>query len=187
MNKELEEIINKASFQVLENNERLLLRSKFMFFNKSNFGVLLFLFMGISLVIISITKGNDWLTIILAKTLGSGIFILSTLTIIKQFTDFVMITNEDIEFRHNLKRRKFTLDLEMKIKMKSKTEFIKASTNAFSGSYFRKIDLILLTEKSEYKIFNFHVDEKYSREANRLSNDLLYKIKQRIKASSTNT
>ncbi len=185
MNKDLDLIIDKASIYVTDTTDCLLMRSRFKILNKSNMGVLLFIIISLLLLIISILKGNDWYSIIFGSLIGGLTFIFSIFALLKQVTDFVKVTKENIKFMSSLRSKRFRLNSEMKIKVKAETEYVKLKSHPSSGSYFRHIELYLVHNNSEFRVFNFKVDNKYSKEANKLGSELAYLIKKRINACNT--
>ncbi len=178
MKEELRDIINAASISVSDTEERLLIQSKFKFFNKFNFGVLFFLVGGLFLILVSFLKVNDLLSTILGTILGGIMVVFSLYVIIKQVIDFVEVTNNEIRFRDGFKVKVFLLNSDMKIKLKRETQYV--SSQSSFGSYFRNIELYLINDNTEFRIFNFQVDEQYSKEAGMLGIKLTGLIKKRI-------
>lgn len=186
MNKDLNSIIDKASIVYIDNKNELLLRSKFKLFNKFNFGVLLFLFTALSLIGFGILNRTDFIALSFYLVLGLPILVLSILTLFKQNSDFVKVTDTEIEFMNSLKKHKFGLDPEMKVKTKARTEFVKIRSSVFhfnKGSYFRITEIFLVLKNTEYRILDFQVDQKDARQANLLAVDIIQSIKQRIRSS----
>lgn len=174
--------IEEASISISENEERYLIKSIFKFMNTSNIGILFFLIISLFLLIITFTKGEDWISIVSGSVFSGSFFIFSVMGLLKQVTDFVEVTNDEIKFMNSLRVKKFPLDSEMKIKVVARTEYIKMKSIRGSGSFFRHIEIYLTYKKEEYRIFNFQVDDKYSSEANKLGSEIVHKIKKRINA-----
>jgi hypothetical protein len=186
MNKDLNLVIDKSSIQISDTKECLLIRSRFKLLDKSNIGTVLFLIMGLFIMLILIIIGiirENWIPIMLGSTIGGATFMFSVLAILKQATDFVKVTNDSIKYMNSLTTRLFHLNSEMKVKMKAETEHMRLKSQPGSGSYFRTIELYLVHDNSEYRMFNFQVDGQYSKEANKLGSELTRLIKTRINDS----
>lgn len=180
MNNELTDIANRASIQFKDDGSTLFLKSKFKLNNKSNIGVIFFLLLSLAFSILFILKGNEWFTIGIGVLLGGSIFVFSILVILKQFTDFTKVTNKEIQFKNSLKSYRFPLDPKMKIRLDAKTEYTKLTSVSGSGSFFRIIEIYLMFEDSEYRIFDYLVPAEYIVEADKLASEIVIGIENKI-------
>ena len=183
MDTELISIIEKANIKIIENQKQLIVKSKCKLFNKLNFGVLGILVVSLIILIMFILTGSDWLTMILAVLFLGSIIALSILSIFKQCTDFIKVTNDEIQFMNSLTKKRYTLDPEMKGKMEGKTVCFALSFKPHTETCSHNIEIYLTYNKSEFRIFNFQMKDKDAKEANILGAEIVHKIKKRIIAA----
>jgi len=179
MKSDLDLVIEKASIELHDSSDKLLLKSTFKIFNKINIGLLLW--MGLMLFfMVFVLRSNNWFLLLFLLIPALFIFILSLVSFLSKLTDYVIVTNEEICFRHNLKKRKFRLNQSMKIIMKTKKTYTKSMSSPFSGSYFRHVELFLKIKEQEFEIFHLMVDERFGKQANNLGSEITRLIKKRI-------
>lgn len=84
-------------------------------------------------------------------------------------------------FRNSLKSVALKINPLLKIKMKTRQEYVKLKSLSGSGFYFRNVELFVVSETIEQRILGFQMDEKYSALANSLGSEITHRIKEKIK------
>jgi len=77
MDQDLAHITKKASIEIIDEENLLIVKSKFYIFNKSNFGTILWFIISLFMVIVSYKNRNDWIFLIL------GLFSLVIFTMVR--------------------------------------------------------------------------------------------------------
>jgi len=77
MDQDLAHITKKASIEIIDEENLLIVKSKFYIFNKSNLGTILWFIISLFMVIVSYKNRNDWIFLIL------GLFSLVIFTMVR--------------------------------------------------------------------------------------------------------
>ena len=179
---ELNDACELACMEIQDSENELFIRTKFNLLDKSNIGILIFLGIGIIIFGLTVTKADDLLEKIVGLTFSLLTIGFSSATLLKQITDFIRINTNELEFRNSLKKGKYKLSSDLKIKMLTKKRHVKLKTQPGSGSDFRVIELNIVTNGTENRILDFQMDEKHNSIANKLGSDISALIKERITA-----
>ena len=167
----LESILNKASLTLNSDNKGFRVYSSFNFFNKSNIGLLLILLLSLTLGFIGIFKSNDFIVQVFLIVLSLIVLVVSLLTIIKQTSDFLEVSDGKLKFSNNLKKKEFSVYSDFKIKVKSDIVHVKTKRGT-KGSYFCIVELFLKINGKKYRILDYQVDEKDSKEGKFLGKEI---------------
>ena len=116
------------------------------------------------------------------NSLPNHCFIIFTLIIYEQATNYFKIIKNEIQFKNGLKTNTIELDSSMKAIMKAETVYTKMSSQAGSGSYWRTVVVFLINSKGEFQLLDFQLEDKYAFEANILATEIVESINKRIKA-----
>jgi hypothetical protein len=121
--------------------------------------------------------------ITLAFMLFLGIFfmVVSVAGIVKQFTDFLLVTDKEIVFRNSLRKKTFPIAPDLKGKTSIERKF--TNVTRIKGSYSRQVDLFIKKNKIKYRILDFSMEDESSEEVKYLSKAISQFIKSKIKNS----
>jgi hypothetical protein len=109
------EITRKASVALKIENNSMRVNSEFRLLNRFNIGMILVLAVFTFVIVLSIVKADGIVQVILL-TLEIPLFVLGVLAIVKQFTDFLVVTDDEIVFRNSLRKRTIQLGPDLKVK-----------------------------------------------------------------------
>lgn len=138
--------------------------------NKSIWGVLLFLIGGAFFIIAPFINTSDTTSKTLGIVIGLSFFTISILTLIRQVTDRLKITDREITFRYNLKTSSILIDRNFKIKMK--TEIMEINRVGTIGSTFIFVTHYLNTTDKEIPILKFQMNNSNADKALMLGNEI---------------
>lgn len=167
----LEKILSKASLKLVNDSQKLRVQSKFYFTDRGNLGLLFILIIALFLLYLSLFEVKELGLQIFLAVLSVAILGFTIIVILKQIKDFVEVTRGIIQFSNSLKEEKIHLNSEFKIKVKSEIIHTKTKRNS-SGSYFCIVELFLKIEDKKYRILDFQVDKKHSKEAKALGKEI---------------
>ena len=170
INDDIQKISNQACLTILADDKTLEIKHKLRLGDKSNLGVVFFLFGGLFLIIAPFIKTSDSTTKIVGIILGLLLVVFSILTLIKQVCDGLQIKNQIVMFRHNLKRTTSPLNTNLKVKMK--TEVMKIRRVGSLGSDFIIVTHFLQDHNIETPILKFQMDKANADNAKKLGNEL---------------
>ena len=170
INDDIQKISNQACLTILADDKTLEIKHKLRLGDKSNLGVVFFLFGGLFLIIAPFIKTSDSTTKIVGIILGLLLVVFSILTLIKQVCDGLQIKNQIVIFRHNLKRTTIPLNTNLKVKMK--TEVMKIRRVGSLGSDFIIVTHFLQDHNIETPILKFQMDKANADNAKKLGNEL---------------
>jgi hypothetical protein len=170
INDDILKIANQACLKILADDKLVEIKHKFRFGDKSNLGVMFFLFGGLFLIIAPFIKTSDTTTKIIGIVLGLLLVVFSILTVIRQVADGLQIKDHKITFRHNLKQTIIPLSGNLKIKMK--TEVMKIRRVGTLGSDFIIVTHYLQDHNIETPILKFQMDNENADNAKKLGNEL---------------
>lgn len=170
INDDILKIAAQAGLKISVDDNLVEIQHKFRIENKSNLGVMFFLFAGLFLVIAPFIKASDTTTIIIGIVLGLSLVVFSILTIIRQVADGLQIKDQIITLRHNLKQTVIPLTGNLKIKMK--TEVMKIRRVGTLGSDFIVVTHYLQDQKIETPLLKFQMDNENADNAKKLGNEL---------------
>ena len=170
INDDIQKISNQACLTILADDKTLEIKHKLRLGDKSNLGVVFFLFGGLFLIIAPFIKTSDSTTKIVGIILGLLLVVFSILTLIKQDCDGLQIKNQIVMFRHNLKRTTIPLNTNLKVKMK--TEVMKIRRVGSLGSDFIIVTHFLQDHNIETPILKFQMDKANADNAKKLGNEL---------------
>jgi hypothetical protein len=170
INDDIQKISNQACLTILADDKTLEIKHKLRLGDKSNLGVVFFLFGGLFLIIAPFIKTSDSTTKIVGIILGLLLVVFSILTLIKQVCDGLQIKNQIVMFRHNLKRTTIPLNTNLKVKMK--TEVMKIRRVGSLGSDFIIVTHFLQDHNIETPILKFQMDKANADNAKKLGNEL---------------
>jgi hypothetical protein len=156
--------------KILADDKLVEIKHRFRFGDRSNLGVMFFLFGGLFLIIAPFIKASDTTTKIIGIVLGLLLVVFSTLTIIRQVTDGLQIKDNIITFRHNRKQTKIALSGSVEVIMK--TEVMKIGRVGTIGSEFIVVTHFLKDHDSETPILKFQMDNSNAVNAKKLGNQL---------------
>lgn len=178
----LDSILKKASLSLNSSSEKIRVSSKFYFTDRGNLGLLFFMVISIFLLYVSIFKTKEVGVQVFLIMLSSIILVFTIMTILKQLKDFVEVYKGRITFSNSLKKNEILITSSFKIKVKS--DIIHTKTRRYSsGSYFCIIELFLKTKDKKYRILDFQVDEKDSKEAKLLGKEIKHLILEKVNNS----
>jgi hypothetical protein len=170
INDDILKIANQACLKILADDKLVEIKHKFRLKDKSNLGVIFFIFGGLFLIIAPFIKTSDTTTKIIGIVLGLLLAVFSILTVIRQVTDGLQIKDHIITFRHNLKKKVIPLTSNLKIKMK--TEVMKIRRVGTLGSDFIIVTHFLQDYNIETPILKFQMDNANADNAKKLGNEL---------------
>jgi hypothetical protein len=177
LKKKLKKISNEASLVLKLENNSMKVNSTFRLFNRFNFGMLLILVCSVFLIAISSYKATGS-TLVFMLFLGSFFTILSVAGIVKQFTDFLLVTDKEIVFRNSFRKRTLPITPDLKVKTSIKRKFTNATR--FMGSYSREVDVIIKLNKTKYRVLSFSMEDEPAGNAKYLSKAICRFIKSKI-------
>ena len=160
------------------------IKHRFRFGDKSILGILILLFGGLFLFIAPFIKDSDSNSKIVGVIIGLLLSIISILTLTRQVTDKLKITDNTITFRYNLKRTSIPLNSKMNVKMK--TEIKKMSRAGTLGSEYIVITHYLQEQNKEIPILKFQLCNSDTDNAEKLGEEIIRLIKNKILKSINN-
>ncbi|MBL6448045.1 hypothetical protein JMN32_17135 [Fulvivirga sp. 29W222] len=98
-----------AGLQINNTTARLQVRSNLDLCDKPRIGLLLLFLIGVFVGILTIAYSHNYIEIIIGACLGFGIAGFSVLIMLKQASDYLLITKENIEFRNDFKKRRLLI------------------------------------------------------------------------------
>ena len=170
INDDILKIANQACLKILADDKLVEIKHKFRFGDKSNLGVVFFLFGGLFLVIAPFIKTSDTTTKITTIVLGLLLVVFALFTVIKQIADGLQINDHIITFRHNFKQK--TIPLSGNLKVKMKTEVMKIKRAGTLGADFIIVTHYLQDHSIETPILKFQIDNANADNAKKLGNEL---------------
>jgi len=187
---DLEKAYQKACLVIEQSDDELVFKTKFKLWNKSNFGVLSLLFMGLFLMyMITFFSTDDTLfdrivtvVILLLGLMSTG---FSVLTLLKQMTDYVKVSPQGIQFRNSLVTRKFKLSPDLKLKMRTRKEHFQLNAQAGDGSNFMIVEFFLSNGQKEFRVLDFSMNAKNSAMANYVGTAIVRQLKEKMKGCLT--
>ena len=182
--KHIIEIAQLASLEILIDNDTVDIKHRFRFSDKSILGILILLFGGLFLFIAPFIKDSDSNSKIVGVIIGLLLSIISILTLTRQVTDKLKITDNTITFRYNLKRTSIPLNSKMNVKMK--TEIKKMSRAGTLGSEYIVITHYLQEQNKEIPILKFQLCNSDTDNAEKLGEEIIRLIKNKILKSINN-
>ena len=182
--KHILEIAQLASLEILIDNDTVDIKHRFRFSDKSILGILILLFGGLFLFIAPFIKDSDSNSKIVGVIIGLLLSIISILTLTRQVTDKLKITDNTITFRYNLKRTSIPLNSKMNVKMK--TEIKKMSRAGTLGSEYIVITHYLQEQNKEIPILKFQLCNSDTDNAEKLGEEIIRLIKNKILKSINN-
>ena len=181
LNKRIKESLKKASLVMQLENDSLKINSTFSLFNRFNFGMVVILVFSLLLIAISIYKATE-ITLVFLVLFGLLLMIVSVASILKQFTDFLLVTDKEIVFRNSLQKKIFPITPDLKVKTSVKRKFTLRASSV-QGSYSREVDIFIKKDKIKYRILDFIMEDESSEETKYLSKAIARFIKSKIKNS----
>jgi hypothetical protein len=182
--KHILEIAKLASLEILIDNDTVEIKHRFRFGDKSILGILILLFGGLFLFFAPFIKDSDSNSKIVGVIIGLLLSIISILTLTRQVTDKLKITDNTITFRYNLKRTSIPLNSKMNVKMK--TEIKKMSRAGTLGSVYIVITHYLQEQNKEIPILKFQLCNSDTDNAEKLGEEIIRLIKNKILKSINN-
>ena len=182
--KHILEIAQLASLEILIENDTVDIKHRFRFGDKSILGILILLFGGLFLFFAPFIKDSDSNSKIVGVIIGLLLSIISILTLTRQVTDKLKITDNTITFRYNLKRTSIPLNSKMNVKMK--TEIKKMSRAGTLGSEYIVITHYLQEQNKEIPILKFQLCNSDTDNAEKLGEEIIRLIKNKILKSIKN-
>lgn len=181
-NNDIFEIADQAGFKITIDNNSMDIKSKFRLGDKSILGVLFFFFGGSFLIVAPFIKTSGTTSKVVGITIGLLLLTSSILTLIRQITDRLKITDTEITFRHNLRQTTIPLCRSMTVKMK--TEIMKIRRVGTLGSDFIIVSHYLQDLHNEIPILRFQMDNFYADKARKLGNGITQIINDKISTSN---
>jgi hypothetical protein len=182
VNSDILEIANQASLKILADAQTVDIKHKFRLNDKSIWGVLFFLFGGIFISVLPFAKNSDTASKVLGVVIGLFLVVLSILTLIRQASDRLTISNTFIKIQHNLKRTTIPINRNMKIKMK--TEIIRIRRVGTLGSDFIIVSHYLHDANDEIPVLRFQMNKSNSDKAIKLGNEITQAINKKFQQFS---
>ena len=178
LNKEILKIAKQACLKIVADDKVVKIKHKFSFRNKSNFGVLLFLFGGVFLFLFPVIKLSTEVSKYIVQGLGLFFIVLSILTLIRQISDGIIIKNGILKVRFNLKTTTISMNKELKIKMR--LEIMKIRRVGTLGTDFIIIKHFLQDQNKEIPILSFQMENTNSNNAQTLGKKVSSIINSRL-------
>lgn len=178
LNEEILIIAKQACLKIVANDKVVEIKHQFSLRNKSNFGVLLFLFGGVFLFLFPIIKSSTGVSNYIVQGLGLFFIVLSILSLIRQISDGIIIKNGILKVRFNLKTTTISMNKELKVKMR--LEIMKIRRVGTSGTDFIIIKHFLLDQNKEIPIFSFQMENTNSNNAQKLGKKVSSIINSRL-------
>lgn len=164
------EIANQANLKISADDKSVKIKHRLNISDKSMWGVLLFLLGGLFFIVASCLLTADTTNKTIGIIIGLLFVLSSVLVIIRQITDGLIIENDVIKFRYNLKSVKIPLDSRLKVKMK--TEVMKIRRMGSLGSDFIIVTYFLQDHNKEIPILQFQMNTINADRANKLGIEL---------------
>jgi hypothetical protein len=174
------EITDKASISIKIENGSMVAYSEFRLFNRFNIGILLLLTLGIGIIIISIVNANG-IELAIGLLIGIVLTISFLAVLLKQLTDYLVVTDKEIVFRNSLRKRTFQITPDLKVKTVIERKYTKATHTG--GSYSRGVEVFIKKDKIKYRVFDFLMEDEYSEEVKYLSKMIKRFIRKKIEDS----
>lgn len=186
MDTKIGKISNQASLVIQLENNSLKVNSTFRL-NRFNTGMLLILACSLFFIAIASYKATG-ITLAFALVLGILLTIASAASIVKQFTDFLMVTDTEIVFRNSLQKKTFSLTPKLKVKTSMKRKFALRPTSV-QGSYSWEVDMFIKKKKDKikYRILDFSMEDKNYEDARYLSKVIAQFIKSKIENTASHS
>ncbi len=178
-NMDFSSILKKANLSLNSDAEKIRVQSKFYFTDRGNIGLIFFLGISLFLFYISVFKAKETGAQIFLMILSIAILVFTVLVILKQLKDFLEIYNGRIKFSNTLKDKEVNLNSAFKIKVKSDIIHVKTRRSS-SGSYFCVVELFLKINDEKFRILDFEVDKKDSKEAKKLGKEIKKMILEKV-------
>jgi hypothetical protein len=171
----------KADINITTTSNGLLLTHSFRL-NRFNIGVLLFLILSGACFFLAVTLREDPFEFWFFLTMGILILAAFGFVVANILFNFLLITDEEIIFRHKLSKRKIKLHRDLKVKTKIK----KLKSRTRYGTH-RSVDVdILVKDKGEkIYVFGFLMEGSDRKEAEIIGETIVQYIKQKIKMRET--
>jgi len=163
-------IANQASLKISVSDKTLDIQHQYRLGDKTIWGVLIFLIGGAFFMIVPFLKTSDTTSKILGILIGLSFFTISILTIVRQVTERLTITDNKISFIYNLKPSSILIDRNLKIKMKA--EIMEINRVGTIGSTFILVTHYLKTIDKEIPILKFQMDNSNADKAIMLGNEI---------------
>ena len=177
-----EDACKLMGIKVSDSHGILTVRTLFNPLNKFGFGILLFLIGGFTIGVLAITHSNDFISLIAGGILGFGIGVVALLSILSKLTSYFKISGNYLEIRNRLKLKTEKITSDYKVKMKTRSEFVKMKSQPGSGSYFRIVEIYISNGTNEQLIIDFETDVKNASIANQLGSHITSIVKSKIKS-----
>jgi hypothetical protein len=182
VNNDILEIANQASLKILVDAKTVVIKHKFRLDDKSIWGVLFFLFGGIFISVLPFAKNSDTTSKVLGVVIGLFLVVLSILTLIRQASDRLIVSNTFIKIRYDLKWTTIPINRSMKIKMK--TEIMKIKRVGTLGSDFIIVSHYLYDSNNETPVLRFQMNKSNSDKAIKLGNKITQAINEKFQQYS---
>ena len=179
INNDILKFANQACLKIVANDNLVKIQHKFRLADKSNLGVISFLFCGLFLIITPFIKTSDTTTKIIGIVLGLLFVMFSVLTLVRQVSDGLQIKDHVIKVRHNLKQTVIPLNSDLKIEMK--TEVMRIRRVGTLDSDFIIVTHFLQDRNIKTPILKFQMDNTEADNAKKLGNELLQIIKAKFR------
>lgn len=170
VNENILQIANQASLKISANDKNLDIQHKYRLGDKSIWGVLLLLIGGAFFIIAPFIRTSDTTSKVLGTIIGLCFLTISILTLIRQVTDRLKITDKEITFRYNRKLSSILIDRNLKIKMK--TEIMEINRVGTIGSTFILVTHYLKPIDKDIPILKFQMDNSNADKAIILGNEI---------------
>ena len=177
INENILKIANQASLRIITNDKIVKIKHNFSLNDKSNIGILFFLFSGLFLITLFLISSIGNTSKILVLSIGILLLIISILTLIRQVTDELIITDRAITFQFNLRRK--TIPLSENIKIKKRIDKLTTRGGDLSNT-FLIFTYYIYDLKNEIIIFNFSMHESNENNANTLSCEITRILNKKI-------
>jgi hypothetical protein len=170
VNENILDIANQASLKISATEKIIYIQHKYRLSDKSIWGVLLLLIGGAFFIIVPFIKTSDTTSKVLGNIIGLSFISISILTLFRQVTDRLKITDKEISFRYNLKLSSILIDRNLKVIMK--TEIMEINRVGTIGSTFIIVTHYLKTIDKEIPILKFQMENSDADKAIMLGNEI---------------
>ncbi|RAV98384.1 hypothetical protein [Pseudochryseolinea flava] len=183
MKKDLRTIAHTASLDLKIVNETMKVSAKFSLRNRFNIGMLLIFVVSITVLYFLIDRVNniDWAFVVM-MLLVTVLLMLSLLSLIKQCTDFLLITGKEIVFRNSLRTRVIKVEPALKVNTSIQRIFTRTQY-ASRGSYSWQVEITIEKREAKIRILDFSVDHDYFDGADYLRKTIERFLTQKIEAT----
>jgi hypothetical protein len=178
-NNHIADLAKNAGITLSDDGNVIYIRHNYSFSDRSNWGVLWFLFGGLFFIMAPFIKHSGILSTYIGVTLGTLLVILSIMTLVRQMTDGLQIKDNILTIQYHLKRRSIILDDRITIKMNTKV--MKVNRVGSMGSEFIVITHLIEDQYKEIPVFSFQMDNIWADNAKQLGNELTRIIKAHIR------